>query len=140
MNPKRTLFLLFTGLSAYAFGQYGGGHPFMVEGPNSIQLVDLTNDGAPELLIGTRAGLLVHVNQGQSFGPAQNWNTTDVVGHATDVDGDGWIDVVGSNEQGGAISWYRNLGTFGLGPVQRYSDWKFVYTPQAAGESAGRQP
>lgn len=32
------------------------------------------------------------------------------------------------------------LTELGLGPVQRYSDWKFVYTPQAAGESAGRQP
>lgn len=32
------------------------------------------------------------------------------------------------------------LTELGLGAAQRYSDWKFVYTPQAAAESAGTKP
>lgn len=32
------------------------------------------------------------------------------------------------------------LTELGLGAAQRYSDWKFVYTPQVAGESAGTKP
>ena len=32
------------------------------------------------------------------------------------------------------------LTELGLGPVQRYSDWKFVYTPQLADGSAGTKP
>lgn len=118
MNASRSLLLVSIAACIPAVAQFGGGHEFTVEGPQSLELVDLTNDGARDLLIGSRNGLVVHVNLGQSFGPAQSWNTTDVVGHATDVDGDGWIDIVGCNEQGNSITWYRNVGTFGLGPAE----------------------
>lgn len=33
-----------------------------------------------------------------------------------------------------------DLAGLGLGSVQRYSDWKFVYTPEEAGPAAGERP
>ncbi|MBV6405185.1 MAG: hypothetical protein GFGODING_01951 [Flavobacteriales bacterium] len=122
MATVRTLVVVPVIACMTASAQFGGGHEIYVEGPQSLEFVDLTSDGAPDLLIGSRNGLSVHVNLGQSFGPAQLWTSTDVVGHAADLDGDGWTDIVGSSEQSGALTWYRNVGSLGLGPAQLVSN------------------
>ncbi|MBP6698594.1 MAG: VCBS repeat-containing protein, partial [Flavobacteriales bacterium] len=98
--------------------QFVGGHEFTVEGPNSMELIDLDNDGDADLVLGTRNGMLVHANQGGTFAAGTLWNATDVVVHGVDIDQDGYVDLVGCDELGNAIQWYRNMGTFGPGLPQ----------------------
>ncbi|MBK6752795.1 MAG: VCBS repeat-containing protein [Flavobacteriales bacterium] len=101
-----------------AVAQFVGGHEFTVEGPNSMELIDLDNDGDADLVLGTRNGMLVHANQGGTFAAGTLWNATDVVVHGVDIDQDGYVDLVGCDELGNAIQWYRNMGTFGPGLPQ----------------------
>ncbi|MBK8339974.1 MAG: VCBS repeat-containing protein [Flavobacteriales bacterium] len=117
-QPIRTAAFSILLLAVPALAQFGGGHEFTVEGPNSMELIDLDNDGDKDLIIGTRNGLLVHANQGGTFAAGTFWNPTDVVVHGVDIDQDGYTDLVGCDEQGNAIQWYRNMGTFGPGLPQ----------------------
>ena len=80
--------------------------------------IDLDNDGDADLVLGTRNGMLVHANQGGTFAAGTLWNATDVVVHGVDIDQDGYVDLVGCDELGNAIQWYRNMGTFGPGLPQ----------------------
>ena len=90
----------------------------------NIVVGDFTGDGKPDLLeLGTNGGTTVWINMtmpggAPSFvpGPASRSALTFVEGVATDVDGDGWTDVV-ARRQGAAYAMFNAHGMFGQ-PVQ----------------------
>ena len=96
-----------------------------VEGPLSLEVVDLDQDGDRDVLLGARSGVSVLWNQdGQGdLSAPELLVATEVTAHAVDVNGDGAPDLVCSQEMNGGIRWYRNLGIFGLGPAQTIDGW-----------------
>ncbi|HPJ54218.1 MAG TPA: VCBS repeat-containing protein, partial [Flavobacteriales bacterium] len=96
-----------------------------VEGPLSLEVVDLDQDGDRDVLLGARSGVSVLWNQdGQGdLSAPELLVATEVTAHAVDVNGDGAPDLVCSQEMNGGIRWYRNLGMFGLGPAQTIDGW-----------------
>lgn len=107
---------LFTSLMLHA--QYGAETSIPVEGPTAVEVLDMDNDDDNDVVLASRAGLMLLVNtdgQGTLSAPL-SVSADDYVGHAADVDGDGYADLIGSLDLSGGVRWYRNLGTFGFGP------------------------
>lgn len=106
--------------SALLMAQYGPEQSIPQEGPRSVVVTDMDNDGDKDVLIASRSGLqvLINTNGSGSLSVPVFVSTTDAIGQVGDVDGDGYPDVVGSNDMDGGIFWYRNLGTFGYAGAQ----------------------
>lgn len=108
---------LFTSFMLHA--QYGAETSIPVEGPTAVEVLDMDNDQDNDVVLASRAGLMLMVNtdgQGALSAPL-TVSADDYVGHAADVDGDGYADLLGSLDLNGGVRWYRNLGTFGFGPA-----------------------
>ena len=89
--------------------------------PRTIDLADLTGDGLRDLIVANASGPTLRIDRADGLGgfvPHQRLRNDDWYGgtgslqqvRATDVDGDGWLDVVASSISTGALLTWRNLG------------------------------
>ena len=116
------------------FAQFGPETFQFSEGPCSIDLVDIDNDGDVDLLSAGREGAVLRTNtDGEG-----TWSTPVLIdpqvliARAVDVNGDGAMDLVAGLQYGGGIRWYPNTGgaTFGL-PVTLTSAFSSVQLEHA---------
>ena len=108
--------LTFTLLPAALLAQFGAEQTIAIEGPETMELVDLDLDGDRDMLVGSRIGLLYFENSdgmGNFAAPVTIGGGAESRAHVVDMDGNGWPDILASRELNGGIVWYRNLGTFG---------------------------
>ncbi len=87
--------------SIAASAQFGANYTMDVEGPAMGELVDLDGDGDKDMLLGTRGGPLVYLNNdgaGNFQLPLAPFGSDHAVVHGADVDGDGLVDVIGSRQ------------------------------------------
>ena len=116
------------------FAQFGPETFQFSEGPCSIDLVDIDNDGDVDLLSAGREGAVLRTNtDGEG-----TWSTPVLIdpqvliARAVDVNDDGAVDLVAGLQYGGGIRWYPNTGgaTFGL-PVTLTSAFSTVQLEHA---------
>ena len=103
-------------------GQLGVGPTWLQERePRTMDLADLTGDGVPDLIVANASGPPLRIDRADgtgSFVPFQRLRTDDWFGgtgslqqvRASDVDGDGWRDVVASSISTGSLLTWRNRG------------------------------
>jgi uncharacterized repeat protein (TIGR01451 family) len=100
--------------------QFGPETMFLSEGPRTIDLSDLDNDGDADLTIGARDGTTVRMN----FDGLGAWTQPTLVdplmvmARIMDVNGDGYADLCGGLDFNDGLRWHMNMGTFGFGPEQ----------------------
>lgn len=103
-------------LANNASAQFGPEQSMFVEGPETVDLVDLDQDGDKDLLIGSRGGILYYEN----IDGLGTWAPMVIIGtgtesraHVTDFDGNGNLDILASRELNGGVVWFQNLGNLG---------------------------
>ncbi|MEO8067318.1 MAG: FG-GAP-like repeat-containing protein [Flavobacteriales bacterium] len=119
MRPLRlTSLLLFVLLLPHSRlrAQFGPEQSMTMDGPVTVDVVDMDLDGDRDLLIGSRLGILLYENSDGlgTFGtPIPLGTGIESRAHVVDMDGNGWPDILASRELDGGIVWFRNLGAFG---------------------------
>lgn len=118
------LHYLITGATAamvahHANAQFGAEVDMPQDGPRGVEVRDLDNDGDNDVLIASRSGLQVFLNtDGQgTLGAPVMVDVNESLGHAVDVNGDGYHDMIGSGSFAGGIRWFGYTGTFGYAPA-----------------------
>lgn len=103
-------------------GQLGVGPTWLQERePRTMDLADLTGDGLADLIVANASGPTLRIDRADGTGgfvPFQRLRTDDWFGgtgslqqvRASDVDGDGWRDVVASSISTGSLLTWRNRG------------------------------
>lgn len=96
--------------------------------PVSIGMMNIDNDKDLDLIVGYENHLAWRENKGKGrFGPDQiisddfsrglNSSASSNL-YAVDLDGDGDMDVLSTNDDNGRVAWYPNLGKGNFGPLQ----------------------
>ena len=124
-SPRSSVTIMAALVAFLAQGQFDTPQDILLEGPRSVEAVDLDGDGDRDLLLGSRNGVVMLENTDGlgTWSSPQMIAASEVVAHAVDVDGDGHPDIVASRDQGGGTYWFRNLGVFGFGMAQAVSTW-----------------
>jgi len=103
-------------------GQLGLGPAWLQERePRTMDLADLTGDGIADLIVANASGPTLRIDRADGSGgfvPFQRLRTDDWFGgtgslqqvRTSDVDGDGWRDVVASSISTGSLLTWRNRG------------------------------
>ncbi len=122
MRHTYAIAALFAALSASvpSKAQFGAEQQLLSEGPRTIDLSDLDNDGDADLVIGAREGSVLRMNTdglGQWSAPA-TVHATMVVSLMADLNGDGIEDLCGGISFNGGLRWQPGMGTFGYGTEQ----------------------
>jgi hypothetical protein len=102
----------------------------------SVQADDMDGDGDPDLLVATKAQVMVYENTGGGFAAPTSVEDSDAfpgfVAHASDFDGDGDSDLLVAAAGSDSVAWYENLGAMSFGPqrliVDDGTEFRFVHS------------